>query len=768
MTLSRFLSGSFSKTSSVVISFLLIAGALDGTQFLSLVPSAQAALTLQVTSPAAGSTVSGNITFTVAASDPSQIAKLEYHVLGHSVNQGQSVTSAPYSLTWNTNWYWDGRVDVVAVAEDASGNEIVRSAPIHIVIKNTSSVVRITGPTNGQVVKGVINWSTQSFDPKIVQAINYIVDGRNVATDYNVSNTTSYNDKVKFDTSKLPNGIHDFFVWELHPADPNHKNANNPSAMDDVKLDVENGHLPLEVRGKWFDVYLARGEQANLSPQLIYADGASAALTSGVTYVSDNTSVATVDGNGNVTAVAQGATFITITSGSLSGNTRIVVRPRDFPHFSAKGKIVYSYDPTISLWIRTLFNAQPGPNSNYGYNINPAVFHASGVNALNAGFYQNPADLGYSLSTPQLSQWEAQWTAHFWNDMENWLKTNKFAYVATGDDLWRSSNETNMTLGWGGDAAKYAMRRVLGDGVVTSIEGFDETGGVPVPSKNRRAMNVINSASHPPLTWQVQALQGPDADAAWMGDPTMSNYATWYWTYAHGGIRAEYPWAFSNYTNLLNMNLIMRNRLGYIQINQPQLMLTQCTGPFYTKMVAGSSYQPGQDLLQEPGATPEQVSAEIMYAEAMGMAGVRVYAFDGGIWSHERPNSPIGSQDRQTGCSPDVAGQDDWAAVSAAFNLIQKLEPYILQPQMNAINLGSRIVTGAKQGPNGRLFTAVSWDEIPHAIHADLTPYRYPGARSVIRHHVLGARSWSEAVPNDKTADLTLQPGESVVWLFTP
>jgi uncharacterized protein YjdB len=44
-----------------------------------------------------------------------------------------------------------------------------------------------------------------------------------------------------------------------------------------------------------------------------------------VTWKSDNTAVATVDGNGVVTAVAPGATTVTATSGGKSGNAKVVV-----------------------------------------------------------------------------------------------------------------------------------------------------------------------------------------------------------------------------------------------------------------------------------------------------------------------------------------------------------------------------------------------------------------------------------------------------------
>src|SRR5208337_3137268 len=99
---------------------------------------------------------------------------------------------------------------------------------------------------------------------------------------------------------------------------------------------------------------------------------------------------------------------------------------------------------------------------------------------------------------------------------------------------------------------------------------------------------------HPPLTWAVQALQSPQSDASWMGNPDVSQYADWYWTDA-SSFRTVYPWGDSNAIIAMNMNAIVVDRLGYVQVNQPQLLLTQCSGPEYTKEVAANSYQPGED-----------------------------------------------------------------------------------------------------------------------------------------------------------------------------
>jgi hypothetical protein len=735
-------------------------------------PTATASGTISLTSPAAGAVVTGNVSFSAQANGAS-FAQVDYLVLGHSVTQGAPPTASPYSYTWNSNWYWNGAVQVVAVGEDSAGNPLAQSAPVAFTISNSDARVSTQNLRNGQVVSGKLAWSATAHDSNTVQAVGHILDGNQVWLSFFSPATADVTDnQYTLDTTSLSNGLHDLFLYEVPTAGAANNPNDNPVAMDDVQVDVENGHLPLALQAQWWDVYLAVGESTQLVPSMVYTDHTSAALSpASVSFSSDTPAVATVDSQGNLNALSQGVAFITLSSGGFSGITRVVVRPHDFPHFSKSGQILHAYTPGSSYWVRTLFNLDAGPLPDYGYVPDPATMHAAGVSAMNGGFFQNPADLGYSCpGSFNLSQWEAQWDDNYWTPKENWLKTNGFSFVATGDDMGRYGNEYSCsTSATGAQALQYALQRVLSGGSLSSIEAYDEQGG-SVTSYWQTLIDVINGVSHPPMTWQVQALQSAQTDAAWMGNPAISQYATWYWGYANGAWRLQYPWAASNYADLLNMNQIVYDRLGYVQLEQPQLMLTQCTGPFYTKQSNASTYQPGQDYLEEPGTTPEQVAAEIMYAQAMGMAGVRAYAFDGGVWDYLRNADGPGTQNVQTGCAPAGAGagQDRWAAMANAFNLIQSLEPYILQPPMNAINLGPLLVTGARQSSNARLLTVVNLSDQPQSATIDLSSYRYPSAASVTRYHVLGQRLVTESVANNSAASLTFQPAESIVWLFTP
>jgi hypothetical protein len=189
-------------------------------------------------------------------------------------------------------------------------------------------------------------------------------------------------------------------------------------------------------------------------------------------------------------------------------------------------------------------------------------------------------------------------------------------------------------------------------------------------------------------------------------------------------------------------------------------------GPHYTKEGPGNNYTPGQDKLLQPGMMPESVAAQIMYAAAKGFAGVRAYGFDSSSTKYARENNPAGS-DEQTMTDPSTVGPARWKAMSGAFNLIQTLQPYLLQPQANAPDLGNTIYTGAKDGPNGHLVMAINSLDMPQPIFIDLSPYLYAGTSSIQRYRLQGASPTT--IPTSQTTDsLTIGPGEGVAWLIKP
>jgi hypothetical protein len=79
-----------------------------------------APLTLAVTAPANGSTLSGTVTLTATASGSVGARGVIFRIDG--ANVGYLITAPPYQFTWNTAPWWNGAHTVTAVALDTLGN----------------------------------------------------------------------------------------------------------------------------------------------------------------------------------------------------------------------------------------------------------------------------------------------------------------------------------------------------------------------------------------------------------------------------------------------------------------------------------------------------------------------------------------------------------------------------------------------------------------------------------------------------------------------
>lgn len=82
-------------------------------------PGDVTAPTVNLTAPANGATLSGNVDLTASASDAVGVTKVEFYVSGSLLGVDQT---APYSLTWNTADVANGSYTLMAKAFDAAGN----------------------------------------------------------------------------------------------------------------------------------------------------------------------------------------------------------------------------------------------------------------------------------------------------------------------------------------------------------------------------------------------------------------------------------------------------------------------------------------------------------------------------------------------------------------------------------------------------------------------------------------------------------------------
>jgi hypothetical protein len=103
------------------------------------VPPDEEAPAVTVTAPAAGAVVFGTIALTVRASDNVGVAGVQYKLSGTKL--GAEVTTAPFSLAWNTAAVADGAYKVKAVARDVAGNITTSPAVVVTVSNNRANVL---------------------------------------------------------------------------------------------------------------------------------------------------------------------------------------------------------------------------------------------------------------------------------------------------------------------------------------------------------------------------------------------------------------------------------------------------------------------------------------------------------------------------------------------------------------------------------------------------------------------------------------------------
>lgn len=744
---------------------------------------------LHINSPTPGATVRGAVTFRVQFGSLAGVSSVEYLLNGRPLTG--PLTRAPFEHEWHSASVWDGPATVQALARDERGALLAQTPATAFTIANGPGTIRLVSPDASQTLRGTVRWEVEAnypitaddearqraagVYPKPIEGLLFFVDGQLVHQVYGFGKYA-----IQLDTTRFGNGTHELFVAA-------YANTGNlpPAAMLQVPVVFDNGHAARDVRPRWREMLLAPGETASLGLRTLYTDSDVKSFDGAATYTSDNPSVAIVNGAGVVTATGTGVAIVSIEADGFSSTSRVVVdAAHNVPHFGRDGQILNAYDPANSLFVRSLFflNADELANP-YAPGL-PEQIQAAKINTLTTGFFLNPTWGGAT----SFDVWRTSYD-DWWNNIERVTKQHELKLIITGDDMGRTSQELATSIGvtnpWGPDALRHALTRVRDSKLAVSIEGIDETnamwGATPKPSDGRwlartpslpddsfkRLMTIINSVpDRPRLTWPVVGLSGLPDVQNWMGDPEFSDYTSHFWTFMDW--RRAYPYGASLWQERSALERVVTGRATVVQRGKPTLLLTSLTGPYYVKGsdAPSTEYTPGTDQRLEGETRPASVAAEIMYAAATGMAGVRGYGFDG-MLSRERAGATKGGY-LQTGASPFTAGSDRWHAMAAAFNLIQKFEPMLLGTQISAVDIGPSIVTGARQNTEGRLLIAVNFNEKAERATINLQPYLYAGAAAIARYRLVGGSLRTDAVANKPTDEAVFQPGETIIWHFIP
>ena len=165
-----------------------------------------AAPTVSITSPTAGSTVSGSVAVAATAADAgSGMARVEFRADGVLLGTD---TTAPYASTWNAASASVGSHTLTARAVDVAGNAATSTVSVTVPTPpdTTPPAIAITAPANGDVVSGLVAIPALASDDVGVARVEYRVDGQLVFTDTAAPYTATW------DASSATAGSHTILV----------------------------------------------------------------------------------------------------------------------------------------------------------------------------------------------------------------------------------------------------------------------------------------------------------------------------------------------------------------------------------------------------------------------------------------------------------------------------------------------------------------------------------------------------------------------------
>ena len=120
--------------------------------------------TVQVTSPAAGTTVSGQVAITATASDNVAVSSVQIQLDG--VNLGAPITTPPYAVNWNSTSAGNGSHTITAIATDSSGN--TGKSSVAVTVGNVSAAAPTVDPSTPAAVavaNNVSSTTSPGFSP---------------------------------------------------------------------------------------------------------------------------------------------------------------------------------------------------------------------------------------------------------------------------------------------------------------------------------------------------------------------------------------------------------------------------------------------------------------------------------------------------------------------------------------------------------------------------------------------------------------------------
>ncbi len=186
-----------------------------------------------------------------------------------------------------------------------------------------------------------------------------------------------------------------------------------------------------------------------------------------------------------------------------------------------------------------------------------------------------------------------------------------------------------------------------------------------------------------------------------------------------------------------------------------------------TTLIGDNYYYPGLSTLVQTGTSPDLTAANIMYAAEQGAAGVRVYMFGGDANQDQALNSCFMNCSTHINANPLYNGpqaQAIWQGLSNAFNLIEEIEPFLLQSHLPSPNYGPSMVTAARTSSYGTLLLMTEFANSPQVVKVDLSAYNPSGGVGTM--YTMNGEELNHQSVSGTSVQVTFGPGETVAFTF--
>jgi len=159
--------------------------------------------TVALTAPAEGATVTETFTLSATASDDrASVSKVEFYA---GTTRLATVTTAPYTYSYNSRLLTNGAKVITAKAYD-TWNNVSTSAPVNVTFDNdfTGPAVALTAPDEGATLTGTVTFTaTASDDRASVSKVEFYAGTTRLATVTTAPYTYNYNTRLLANGAKV-------------------------------------------------------------------------------------------------------------------------------------------------------------------------------------------------------------------------------------------------------------------------------------------------------------------------------------------------------------------------------------------------------------------------------------------------------------------------------------------------------------------------------------------------------------------------------------